>query len=385
MNSDPSNVKQGYYTTYPNDEIDLIELFAVLWRGRWLVIGLVFVSAILSFAVLKFHVDSFYRADVALDKPTNYQLKRLQPSVLSGGNIYQLEPVDIEMLYSRALAHANSLYVKRLYWNYSRSVEKMEAVAGAGIKESSKKNTSEPNIIDTNGFKNFTKSLSISALDAKNPDNTIRNISFESVDSFAAVQELSDYVLFIDKYTINQLVEQMRAGYETSITNLDRDYQSVLEEEKQKNEDSLVSLTESLGLAESLGIQETPYELVENVELKILDDRTYLLGSRVLKEEINALKARQQKTIASFVPKLRQMERWRDQLISDLEALDANAKEVNSFVVVSPAESSLDPVKPNKLMILIGVIFLSGMLGVIIVFIRHGMKSYQERGLQADS
>ena len=63
----------------------------------------------------------------------------------------------------------------------------------------------------------------------------------------------------------------------------------------------------------------------------------------------------------------------------NLKQLDQNVGKVSAFTVVSPAESSLGTVKPNKLMILIGVIFLSGMLGVIIVFIRHGMKSYQER------
>ncbi len=368
MSDGSSKNNQEYHTTYPDDEIDLMELFSVLWRGKWLITGMVFISALAALIVLKFFTVPYYKIDVVVDKPSSYQVQSMQPSSFAGGEQYQLEKIDMDILYSRVLAQANSSYVKRLFWG-----------KGGGSESLPASSSNESRLADSAEFKKFTKRLSVAGPDIKNPDDSVGHISLEYADPVAGVEKLEAFVSFINTFTINRLADQLRSGYETLIAKIEGDYQSLLVKEQQKIEDELVVLTEAMELAESLGIKDTPYELVENVELKILDDRLYLLGARVLKGEINALKARQQKPIASFVKRLRDMENWKKQLQFDLKQLDENVEKVSAFTIVTPPESSLEPVKPNKLLILVGVIFLSGMLGVIIVFIRHAMKNYQAR------
>ncbi|MGI1677505.1 MAG: hypothetical protein K6L75_02130 [Cellvibrionaceae bacterium] len=359
------------YPDYRDDEIDLMELVAVLWGGKWLVIGLVFLSAVFTFCFLKFFADSYYSVDVVIDKPSNYQLQRLQPSELQGGKAYQVAEIDLETIYSRVLSHADSLFVKRLFWrdHVMKSGEKMTDNEMSQDKE----------------FQRFAKELRVNGPSGKEPEQTRSTLAIEVISPEAGIALVTAYQEFISTYTLKMLAAELRAGYEASLFSLDEDYISLENRELQKLDDELIVLTEALEIARALGIKETSYDQVENVELKMLDDKRYLLGSRVLNEEIKSLEARKEKPLAAFSVQLRNMENWKRQVESDLKQLDNIDKKVMPFVVVSPPESSLKPVKPNKLMILIGVIFLSGMLGVIIVFVRHGMKSYQERANQDEA
>ena len=52
------NNMQSYY----EDEIDLREIFAVLWRWKWTIIGVTLASMILAFVISKFFMDPVYEA-----------------------------------------------------------------------------------------------------------------------------------------------------------------------------------------------------------------------------------------------------------------------------------------------------------------------------------
>jgi LPS O-antigen subunit length determinant protein (WzzB/FepE family) len=52
------NNMQNYY----EDEIDLREIFAVLWKWKWTIIGVTLAFMVLAFAYSKFFVDPIYEA-----------------------------------------------------------------------------------------------------------------------------------------------------------------------------------------------------------------------------------------------------------------------------------------------------------------------------------
>jgi uncharacterized protein involved in exopolysaccharide biosynthesis len=56
MNQQPSDMQ---YQSYPDDEIDLMELFAVLWRGKWIVIGVTLISVVIAIGWLSTQVDIY--------------------------------------------------------------------------------------------------------------------------------------------------------------------------------------------------------------------------------------------------------------------------------------------------------------------------------------
>lgn len=157
------------------------------------------------------------------------------------------------------------------------------------------------------------------------------------------------------------------------------DHETLLKREQQKLEDNLLQLHEGLNVARSLNIVETPYEKLTGVELKIVDNRKYLLGTRVLSEEIKSLEARMGKPLSAFVPELRQMEYSRVTIENDLKRLRVVKDDIQAFYLASAVTSSIEPVKPKKLLILLGAAFLSLVMGVVLVFVTEAIKSYKTR------
>ncbi|GAB1268515.1 LPS O-antigen chain length determinant protein WzzB [Aurantivibrio infirmus] len=366
MNTQAQTNRKRIAVDLINDEVDLIELVALLWRGKWIVVGVMLIFGIASVWYLKI-TPSIYRIDAILDETSSYRLQRIQPSKLKGGEEYQVQPVNLEIVYSTALAHANSLYVKKLFWQQS-------------AKE---RGISQPNGIEYEKyFKVFSNNLSVTVPDTTIPDSSLHSfLALESKNPKESTQLLKAYLDFVDRHTIAELIDQLTAGYTTSLLKLESDYDSLIEQEKRKLADELVRLKESLEVARALNIVETPYDEVENVELGFIENRQYLLGTRVLNEEIKSISARQQKPLAAFVPLLRNMEHWKEQLENDLRRTQGAEDVVNSFVIVSPPQATLDPIKPKKLLIFIASLVVAGVLGVIIIFVREGVKSYRSRNI----
>lgn len=365
MNSVEPHTPRHLEMQYMDDEIDLLELFAVLWRGKWIVVSITLLCAVAAFVWLKLQ-PSIYRVDASIDTASTYEIRALQPSTLSGGEDYQVPALDREEIYGRLLNQAGTLYLKKQYW---------EAETGIRLPASLNGESNE----NVAAFKLFSNSLSVKLPD-KSASNTVAQLSLNVENPSEGVTQLHNYLDFVDQFMINRIIEQLLEAYRTNIDRLIYDYQSLKNRERQRIEDELVKLKEAHDVAQSLDIVETPYNEVEGVELQVLDNRLYLLGTRALAEEIKALEGRKEKPIEIFVPKLRQMEQWQQQMENDLQRLESiDGTDFNTFTVVSAPESSLDPVEPNKSLIFVALVFGAGIFGVATVFIVHGVRSYHAR------
>ncbi len=364
MNNFGQSISEKRVHTMLSEEIDLMELAATLWGGRWTVVLTMVFVGLVSLVVLIL-ASSIYEIDAVLDQPSELQLKRIQPSILVGGDNFQVNLIEPETVYITALTQSNSVYVKKLFWESYVNKNSIHLEDEKLLE-----------ILVENFFEN---------LQVKEPDltaSTTKMLSLVSMESEVprlAVDVLYEYLNFIDQHTISDFVNQLREGYMTALARLDLEYQSIEKLERFRLEDALTRLREAHDLAESLNIVETPYEQVENVALNILDNRQYILGTRALAEEIKSLEARKDKPLFAFVPALRDMQRWREQIELDMKKLDQDASKAHAFVIVSPPEASLEPVKPNKPLIFVAVLFASGILGVVIVFTREGIRSYKAR------
>src|SRR5690606_13880262 len=189
---------------------------------------------------------------------------------------------------------------------------------------------------DDEAFGNFVNSLAVVVPESR---STLSRITLQTEQAAQGVEMLSSYLSFINSYTVTGYIDKLIITYQSRLQRLAGDYESLRLQEKIKIEDELIRLEEAHAVAESLGIVSTPYEQVENVQLTILDNREYLLGTTVLSQEIKALQARQDKPLEAFVPELRQMRRWKEQMEGDLQRLRAADDDVEALVIVSPPES----------------------------------------------
>ena len=351
---------------YLDDEIDLLELCATLWRGKWLIIATMMVCLIPAAVWLKLQAP-VYRIEALLDNTSIYDIQALQPTALDDeGKRYQVTSLQQDAFYTAFITQAGSLHTQRLFWE-SWSQKPLSTDPRTGVSDNDRQ------------FRHFFNALTLTPPNPKKPESTLSQLSLETTEPAQGVKLLSAYVDFLNARVVEQFVTQLEKGYASSLQQLDFDYNARQNREQQKLRDELIQLQEALRVAQSLKIIETPYAQLAGVELKVVDDRQYLLGTRVLSEEINALQARQDNPLSAFVPELRNMEYWRAILENDLNKLHGVKTNTQAFELASPAVSSLDPVKPRKMLILLAAIVLSGMAGVVLVFVVQGVRAYQAR------
>lgn len=358
----------------PTDEIDLMDLFAIIWEGRWIIFAVNVIAAIAGFVVIK-ALPSIYRVEAVLAGPSSYQLQRLQvlqPAAryqvatdeadrrldqlaVADWPDYQVAPVDGKSIYLAALAELDSTSLKREYWD-----QRASSMSGNG------------------GWRGFAKGLQLSQPKQISDVSDQAQVHLLTEDPEAGVELLKDYLAFAEREVRAQQLSELQVGLETTLAKLSEDFASAVAEERLQLEDELVRLREAREVAQALGIVELPFQSLQNVRLPLLDQRLYLLGTAVLDEEIRALEARKDKPLEAFAPRLRQMSQWREQAIRDLQRLQS-MDEVRAFNVVTPPEASLGPVKPNKLLLLVAVVFAAFIFSVFLVLFRHGWRSYKAR------
>lgn len=349
------------YKTINNDGVDLGELLDKIWKGRMLIAVIVISSAICAFAVLKLS-SSYYKIEATVDALPTDQLRALFPSVLDSKE-YQVPAPDEKKIYGKVLLQIGSLSSLRAYWEFKTGK------ALPDTKEDIKSDSDRENLKE---FKKFASVLYLESQNSKTPEITARKISIEHTSRVLGVAMLKEYLAFSAHQVLSEQIEQMNLSFEASLKSLNLNYVNRTKIEERKLNDALINLRENLKIAESLGIKETPFKDLENIQLKILDGQGqgYLLGTKAIAQQIDILTARQGKSLAPFSADLRNMENWRIQMESDLERIKALDGKLQLFSVVNPPEATFDPVRPNKLLILIGVIFVSGFLSVFIVLIR---------------
>lgn len=348
-----------------DEEINLFELCGAIWRKRWLIFTLVMISACSTALWLKWQ-PSIYRLEALFNSTSAYDIQALQPTILSGGSQYAVTPLKSEDFYQELLTQVGSLNTQKLFWEHWSK----QPLSQDPSSESTKNDIA---------FKNFFLSFKLTPPNAKTPSITLSQITLETSQPGRDIQTLTAYVDFLNTYVVEKFVAQLEKAYASNLQQLEFDYQALQKREQQKLKDNLLQLQESLSLAKSLNIIDTPYEQLTGIELKVVDDRQYLLGTRVLSEEIRSLEARNKDQLSAFSPELRNMEYWKAILDNDLKKIHALKTDIQAFSMASPVVSSLDPIKPKKLLILLGAIFLSTVIGIVIALVAHAIKNYQTR------
>lgn len=355
-----------------SDEIDLLELCNKIWEGRYLVFGVVIANGLIALLILGF-ITSYYSIYATVDASTEDQLRLIAPSYLKVNDSqlysiddkkksveYQISYPDTKKIYDRVLLQINSMTVMKAFWEKRFEVS-LDLRPGV------------PETDDVTEFRRFYKSVFLESSNPKTPEVTARKISVEYESSTEGVKILNDYMDFVSEYIWLNYLDDLDAAYRVNLKALETNYQALNKIEQRRLSDKIVVLHENFKLAESLGIKETPFKELENIQLRVLDGKDYLLGTKPIAQQIEILTARQGKSLAPFSVELRNMEIWKDQMNSDLERLAGLKGSVRLFSVINQPESSLDTIRPKKVMIFTAVIFISAFFGICIVFVRSAI------------
>ena len=300
---------------YPDDEIDLRELFATLWRGKWIIIAftIIFAAAGVAYALSK---PNIYQASALLAPAQNEGGSRIggQLSGLAslagvnlGGGDANKTVIAKETLQSRAFLtdfiHRHNLAVP-LMATKAWSMNAGEWIFDEDIYDAS----TQQWLSDENGqsleptdwdlVKQFKEQLSVS----ENKDNGMLTVSFKSLSPVAA----KDWV----EKLVHDINEHMRA------------------QDVQEAEASIAYLEDKLRQTNIAGMQQVFYQLIEQ------ETRTVML---------------------------------------------ANAQREYVFKTVDPAVVPQEKSEPKRALIAIVATMLGGMLGVFAVFVIAFIRSGKEK------
>lgn len=297
---------------YPDDEIDLRELFAILWVGKWIIIltTLLFAAGGVAYALYK---PDIYQANALLAPAEGDSGSRLSGQL---GSLASLAGVSIgedsssntviakEVLQSRAfladfirrhkleapLMAAEAWNMRQKEWIYDREIYNPET-GEWGVDENGE--SLQPTNWDL--VKKFREShLNIS----ENKDNGMVTISVKSLSPLAARQWT--------EWLVKDINEHMRA------------------QDVEEAEASISYLESKLDETNIAGMQQVFYQLIES------ETRTVML---------------------------------------------ANAQREYVFKTVDPAVVPQEKSEPKRALIVILAVMLGGMLSVFIVFVRAFIRS----------
>ncbi|GHX40412.1 chain length determinant family protein [Vibrio cholerae] len=372
--SNPPHVQPPQYPHYAypaNDEIDLKELFAALWKGKWLIIVTTLLFSVFAIAYA-LTAQEWWSAKATVSKPqlqniTAYQqaVKRYQPLF----DVYQEDGtiivsnaldslIDPKLIFQRFIQTFNANGSKRRFMQTNPTFLALQKQMFA--------QANDPEVMQTL-YEGWFERIQASAVD-KNA-NEIFTLSFQSVDKASSLTLLNEYVQFVNQTLNQQLNDDLLSTLASKYVELTQQEKNLLQQAQLRLQVELERAQYALSIAEAADIKQPVQNLGEQ-EIFAIN-----IGSRALNAKVDALKSI--KDLSVFEPRLAILQSKLSQF--DLETLSAEAKwSVNGFYYLDQPEQPLTRDKPKRALIVVLCTLVGGMLGVVMVLVRFAFRREEE-------
>nr|QLL91145.1 Wzz [Plesiomonas shigelloides] len=351
----PYLLPQGAYPVYmpkADDEIDLFELMATLWKKKGIIVLVTFLTTALA-AGYAFTAKEQWTSEAIVTLPSAAAVSNLYAGYRlldQGGNVTSISDVQ-NTVFKRFLDDSAS------YDNLARYLSGTdyfkEHTAGKTEKE-------KIQVLDS-----WIKQVSIQPAD-KNAADKIR-IALSADNAAQAQKLLSQYLVQSSKRAVQQsyadLGQQIKAQ-QASLTDAMSASRTVAEVKRQTE---IADIESAFLIAEKAGI--TKPELSSGMELK--PNNLFLLGSGALSAMLQGIKKQ---------PLVMSDEYFEQQAsLFSFEKYQANTEQVPAFSYLKAVTEPVTKDKPKKALILVLGALLGGMLGVISAFIINAIQQRKIR------
>ncbi|EHS1090767.1 LPS chain length-determining protein [Vibrio cholerae] len=369
--SNPPHVQPPQYPHYAypaNDEIDLKELFAALWKGKWLIIvtTLLFSAFAIGYALT---AQEWWSAKAIVSKPQLQNITAYQQAVKRYQPLFDVYQEDGTIIVSNALDSLidPKLIFQRFIQTFNANGSKRRFMQTNPTFLALQKQANDPEVMQTL-YEGWFERIQASAVE-KNA-NEIFTLSFQSVDKASSLTLLNEYVQFVNHTLNQQLNDDLLSTLASKYVELTQQKKNLLQQAQLRLQVELERTQYALNIAEAADIQKPVQNLGEQ-EIFAIN-----IGSRALKAKLDALKSI--KDLSVFEPRLAILQSKLSQF--DLETLSAETKwSVNGFYYLDQPEQPLTRDKPKRALIVVLGALLGGMLGVAIVLVRFAFRSEKER------
>jgi LPS O-antigen subunit length determinant protein (WzzB/FepE family) len=361
-----------------DDEIDLLEIFNVLWDGKWKIIAITFIFAIVgvSFSTLK---PNSYYVSAALNPAKNSVFIEYIPlnKLLESNEVPY--SIDADTIIQKIVSEFND-------YDEMISVLASDSIIQQSVNELSERDKRRALI-------GRAKSFIVSAPSAKKTDGKI-SFSWHDVDEGDALlnSAMSSVVLNVKKENVETLTRMLDIAVVNKLREMEvqkSKLKELLEQEAIEVVRRIFMLSEHSAIAKELGIEKNQLNAkfttvtINSDDSYNSEEMFYLRGYKAIDKEITLLKSRSDEQLVMFAkeyPKIKSSILVLEEELNLLPKLiqkniDLLSKdEVNDWV---DFDLSLAEVKSNKKsMLYVAVsILLGGMIGVFYVLIANVVRT----------
>lgn len=333
--------------SYRHSEIDLQALVTSIWRRKWLILSVAFVTTLLA-ASYAFMAKPVYEAKLFLIPPTqndiaNFNYGRTRES--------DLLPLAIKDIYSVFLRVLNSESLRREFFN---------TVYVPSLSEVEQKGSNDAL------YSRFSKALIVTLPVKDAGDQSAVVVQANDPDLASTwVQAYADRAGVLAK---EEMIKNVSTESQVRARNLLQQINSMRESGIQLRQDSITKLREALRVAEAIGLEKPPI-ITGNPSVEVagsLDGQIiYMRGSKALKAEIKNLEQRQSDD--PFVAHLRDLQ----SKYEFYKSLDVNPSTVWVYRQDGDVDRPDSPIKPRKALIVALGLILGLLAGVMLALVLY--------------
>ena len=358
-----------------NDEIDLIELFRVLWKKKlWIVLS-AFVCTLIA-GVYAFTAKEQWTSTAIVVAPRSTDLGSLLPARAEYARIIGDGDFSAEKL-------SDSLYGQFKHFLLSNDLKRQFLEQSEWVKNYTKEMTEDQKrkyIEET-----VSKYLIVHEVDPKKKDLTELDkiglkLTFSAETPKDAQLVLGQYVEFINQYLLNQTNQEFKLGFNLRLDALKFAKEQMEESLTETKTVQVENLTNALDIAKKAGIKDfsrgnnnisVPEYMLGDARLNISDsklaDGTYLfmLGEKYLQAQLDIAKNNPVVYPTNYYSTERQLSKL-TKLAPQLDSVE----NVKAYYYLSSPDYPVVKDKPKRLIILVIGFILGVIISSIIILIR---------------
>lgn len=351
-------IPQEYYGGHQDDEISLIDLFLILWRKRFWIIGLTGLITVISI---------FYALSLKPVYETKAYLLPPQGKDIAILNLFVAKKEDKEgkfeaahttaSVYKQVTDNLMSRQYQWMFFNQNNLIKLYVKEADVDVR---------PRDVFNGAFQSSLK------FEDKSGE---QKMSFSYGDKQEVARLLNQYIAFVNEVTVRALLGEVNGAVQLEKRQIEQQIEQLRQNALLQRQDRIQQLKTQIGIARKLNIQTSKVSGASvSAEGKELPPH-YSEGTRALQVKLDSLTSR--KSDDPYITELRPLQAR----LAVLEKAQINASQVRAFNIDQEALEPKYPIKPRKRLIVILGFIVGIMLSVFAAFVWHFIEKYrQEQG-----
>jgi chain length determinant protein (polysaccharide antigen chain regulator) len=328
-------------------EINLSDLFGVLWLNRWLVVGLTFLITLIGVAYV-FIVQPVYEVKAFAIPPTQNDIANLNYGRVRDT---ELKPLTVTDVYSVFLQHLRGENLRQSF------------ISEVMMPELSKEYPGDSKELK---YAEVAKRIVVSQFSREIPDKYM--VAIQGRDPAQAAKWAEEYIQRAGILSKQEIIKDVSYEAEVRVRSLERQISELRENGQKVREDTITKLREALRVASAIGLEKPPI-ISGNPAVQIagsLDGQLiYMRGTKALEAEIENLEKRESND--PFIQRLRDLESTRDFYAS----IPLSLSDAKTYRMDGAVEQASSAIKPKKFLIIIFSVLFGLIVGCGFVFVRH--------------